>query len=105
MPSPVEGITTLELPVAQLARAVAWYEHHLGLRCTWRGEHEAALAAAQRGAVALYLVQTDAPERLTFRNSRHGYRQSVVDFATGDLPDLHARLKDGGVDVDDLAPN
>jgi catechol 2,3-dioxygenase-like lactoylglutathione lyase family enzyme len=99
----VTRITTIELPVADLDRAVAWYGRHLALTTTWRGEHEAGMAIAAGDPVGLFLVQTAASERLTFHNSRHNHTQSIVDFFTPDLAGLHARLKREGVDVNDLS--
>ena len=105
----VARITTIEVPVADLGRAIAWYERHLGLRLAWRGEHEAAVAPPHAGADApapsLFLVETEDDARLGFRNTRRGYLQSVVDFYTPDLAGLHARLEGAGVDVNPLTPD
>jgi catechol 2,3-dioxygenase-like lactoylglutathione lyase family enzyme len=107
-PALVGRITTVEVPVSDLSRAIAWYERHLGLTVTWRGEHEASLAlpssGPEHGAPALFLVQTEDETRLGFRNTRERFLQSVIDFYTPDLAGLHARLEGAGVDVNPLLP-
>jgi catechol 2,3-dioxygenase-like lactoylglutathione lyase family enzyme len=96
-------ITTVEVPVADLSRALDWYVQKLGLEISWRGEHEATVSLPE-GAAHLFLVQTDDLQRLAFHNSRHGYTQSIVDFYTPDLVGLHAHLREQGIEVNDLQP-
>jgi catechol 2,3-dioxygenase-like lactoylglutathione lyase family enzyme len=99
----VRRITTVEVPVADLTRAIDWYVQKLGLTVGWRGEHEATVALPE-GTAHLFLVETADPERLRFQNSRYGYTQSIVDLYTSDLAGLHAYLCEHGVDVNDLQP-
>lgn len=97
----LESINTVELPVADLARAIAWYESILGLRVQWRGDRSAVVGAGD-GGTRLYLVQTDDPARLRFTNTADGTLHSVVDFYTRDLAATHAQLRRRGVEIDDL---
>jgi catechol 2,3-dioxygenase-like lactoylglutathione lyase family enzyme len=101
----VQALSAVELPVADLDRAVAWYADHLGLAETWRGDGQALLAVAGQAHPGLFLVETEDPARLAFTRTANGRRHSVVDFLVGDLPALHAALTAAGVDADPLEPD
>jgi catechol 2,3-dioxygenase-like lactoylglutathione lyase family enzyme len=98
----VPRITTIEIPVSNLKAAVEWYTMILGLKVlgkfqdTWK---EAMLQFPDQpvGVPAIFLVQTDSPERLRFHNTNHGYTQSIIDFYTADLAAFHRHLKSNGV--------
>ena len=104
-------ISTVEIPVADLARAIEWYQSALGLNCTWSDEHHAMLAEATAAGVqtkstspSILLVRTNDGSRLGFRNTSNGLHHSVIDFQTGDLEAFHAHLLLLGSQVDDLTP-
>lgn len=101
----VEALTTVELPVADLDRAVAWYAAHLGVAETWRGDGQALMAVGGSPHPGLFLVETGDPARLGFSRTSDGRRHSVVDFLVADLPAFHAALSGAGADVDPLKPD
>lgn len=86
------SLDTVEIPVAELARAVDWYARALGWRAEWSDERNALLAAPTAGGVRLLLVQTDDPRRLAFHAGGGELEHSVLDFSTGDLDGLHRHL-------------
>jgi catechol 2,3-dioxygenase-like lactoylglutathione lyase family enzyme len=98
----VPRIATIEIPVSNLKAAVEWYRQILGLKVlgefqdTWK---EAMLQFPEQpvGVPAIYLVQTDSPERLRFHNTNHGYTQSIIDFYAEDLGAFHRHLKSHSV--------
>jgi catechol 2,3-dioxygenase-like lactoylglutathione lyase family enzyme len=98
--------STIEIPVANLKRAVAWYHKALGLNCTWSDDHHALLSGATTlgSGTQILLVETSDPGRLVFHNSWNGVHHSVVDFKTADLEALHEHLRAQSVQVDDLLP-
>ncbi|MBW7475582.1 sigma-70 family RNA polymerase sigma factor [Paenibacillus oenotherae] len=105
----VPRIATIEIPVSDLRRAVQWYGEMLGakLQGEWNGEWTAAMLHFQGGSGAIgvpsiYLVKTEDNRRLTFRNTRHGYIQSVIDLYTHDLKGYYRFLKEHGVDVNEI---
>jgi hypothetical protein len=107
--APSLHIATVEVPVADLGRALAWYQSTLGLACTWSDEHHAMLGGAtaagneNQSAVAnILLVETSDPSRLGFCNTANGLQHSVLDFRTPDLEGLHRHLLLQGTRVDDL---
>lgn len=95
-------IATIEIPVSDLKSAYAWYQKILGLkgpddfRDSWKEVmlqfHEHAA-----GAPTLFLVQTDAADRLRFFNSNYGHTQSIIDFYVEDLGAFHRHLQSLGV--------
>jgi catechol 2,3-dioxygenase-like lactoylglutathione lyase family enzyme len=54
------------------------------------------------GIPSLYLVETNDTNRLRFRNTRHGYVQSIIDFYTHDLQGYYRFLRDNGADVNEV---
>jgi catechol 2,3-dioxygenase-like lactoylglutathione lyase family enzyme len=107
MKVPSVQISTIEIPVADLKRAVAWYGTALGLQCTWSDEHHAMLSGstdATGPGAQILLVETNDPGRLVFQNSWNGVHHSVLDFRTADLEGLHAHLRAQVARVDDLQP-
>jgi catechol 2,3-dioxygenase-like lactoylglutathione lyase family enzyme len=99
-------IHTVEIPVANLKRAIDWYQTALGLICAWSDERHALLSGAQAtgNEPRILLVETDDMTRLGFSNSSNGLHHSVIDFQTLELEDLHAFLHTQGTPVDDLKP-
>ena len=93
------ALSGVEVPVADLDRAIAWYQSALRLQCTWSDAGHAMLTSA---SISILLVETKDGIRLGF--TRNGLRHSVVDFRTDDLEGLHAHLAGLGCDVDALTP-
>ncbi len=108
--TPALQIGCMEVPVADLGRAIAWYGAALGLNCNWSDEHHAMLSGVTQGgektnssAVSVLLVQTTDPWRLGFQNNRNGLQHSVLDFRTADLEGLHSHQLQQGTTVDTLS--
>jgi predicted enzyme related to lactoylglutathione lyase len=108
---PSVRISGVEIPVADLRRALAWYQSALGLSHTWSDEHHAMLTEAPEAnheakstGISILLVQTSDSSRLGFHNPGNGLYHSVLDFRTDDLEGLHQHLLLQGVRVDDLKP-
>lgn len=103
--APRVRINTVEIPVADLARAVEWYERCLGFVAEWSDEHHAMLVAREGDESArILLVETDDHTRLAFRSTKTSVTHSVVDFVSDDLDALHAHLRSCGANADDLGP-
>jgi len=98
----VTRIATVEIPVSDLKAAIAWYAEVLGLNAI--GSYQPSWTEAMlrfpndpAGVPTLYLVQTNATDRLQFYNTNHGYTQSIIDFQTPDLAAFHRHLRSRGV--------
>lgn len=94
-------IGTLEIPVANLLRAIDWYARAFGLECAWSDEAHAVLQWPQGDGPSLLLVATDDAPRLRFKSTHTGLDHAVVDFETDDLESFHAHL---GAMVPGLGP-
>ena len=102
MARPSVRLDSIEIPVADLKRATAWYRSALGLECIWSDQLHALLEAA--AGVRILLVATRDETRLGFHSSHSGVDHSVVDFHTDDLESLHAHLCSQHARVDELGP-
>ncbi|MGG4036506.1 VOC family protein [Paenibacillus cisolokensis] len=105
----VPRIATIEIPVSDLRRAINWYGEMLGakLQEEWNDKWTSAMLHFQGGSGAvgvpsIYLVKTEDRRRLTFKNTRYGYMQSVIDLYTHDLKGYYRFLKERGVDVNEI---
>lgn len=96
-------LSNIEIPVADLKRAIDWYRQALGLACTWSDDHHATLAGGD-GGLQILLVRTDDPARLRFTSTETGLTHAVIDFRTEDLEALHAHLEQLGGEVEPLRP-
>ena len=104
MPLRISGVVTVEIPVAEIARSIEWYEAVLGFRRTFEGTETAMLAAPDGVTLRLFLVRTNDPRRHSFRNTSSGALHSVIDFKTADLAACHRALKERGFPVGDWKP-
>lgn len=87
------SISSVEIPVSDLERAIHWYEQALGYSCTWSDRHHAMLAHEDSVPSAkIFLVATDDPVRIAFRSTHTHVMHSVIDFETDDLESAHAHL-------------
>src|SRR3982751_5662703 len=98
-PTPAARIDTIEIPVADLQRAVAWYERALGLASSWSDAHHALLESPRTSAddsspqgIRVLLVATADPSRLGFDNTHNGLRHILVDLRTHELEASHSPL-------------
>tara|TARA_R110000782_G_scaffold13976_29_gene41149 strand:- start:465 stop:854 length:390 start_codon:yes stop_codon:yes gene_type:complete len=94
-------VETIEVPVGDLRRAVAWYGAHLGFEEEWSDGHH-ALLSSDGGGPKLLLVVVRSGVRLGFTCEATGLRHGVVDVRTDDLGALHAQLAASGTPVDAL---
>lgn len=103
MPSPITiTLSSVEIPVFDLERAVRWYEQALGYSCTWSDQNHAMLVNEGNASSAkILLVETNDTLRLAFRSTNTGIVHSAIDFEADDLEMAHAHL--AGL-IPDLAP-
>lgn len=102
--SKILKITTIEVPVSDLARSIQWFTDVLGFVAKWQGADSAMVHLPEGDSPSLYLVRTEAPERLKFQNTSSGVKHSVIDFYTEDLAGLHALLTQKSATVTALKP-
>jgi RNA polymerase sigma factor (sigma-70 family) len=98
----VPRIVTIELPVSNLIKAISWYKNILGTEVVHESINTAMLrlqGGNRVGVPALYLVQTDDIQRVSFFNTNTNITHSVVDFFVPDLERFHLFLKDQEVEV------
>lgn len=101
----VPRVSTLEIPVTNVKRSVEWYSEMLGTKAVHQDESAAMLhlqGGNRVGVPTLYLVQTESPERLSFKNTNTGVIHSVIDFYIQDLKKFHQFLRDRGVKVTNI---
>ncbi len=93
MRSPITTISSVEIPVSNLERAIRWYEQALGYLCTWSDQHHAMLANEDNASsTKILLVETNDALRLAFHSTNTGIMHSAIDFETDDLERAHAHL-------------
>lgn len=93
MSTPKLCLSSIEIPVENLPRAVHWYRQALGYVSAWSDDHHALLTRNdQPGSARILLVATADPLRLHFKSTRTGVIHSVIDFETDDLDAAHAQL-------------
>src|SRR5690606_15170501 len=66
----VTRISSIEIPVTDRGRSVAWYTSMLGLAVTHQDGETAMLVFDATGVPGLYLVQTDSEDRLKLLNTK-----------------------------------
>ena len=109
----ISRVAAVEIPVSVLEKSVQWYAEILDLAPI--GEVTASAEAVMLrfpGSPAdvpgVYLVRTDATERLGFHTAGRTWPQSIVDFYTDDLAAFHGHLTRYGVPTNrdslDFAP-
>jgi catechol-2,3-dioxygenase len=93
MHSPIITLSSVEIPVSDLKRAIGWYEQALGYSCTWADQHHAMLVNENNASsTKIFLVETNDALRLEFRSTHTGIMHSAIDFETDDLEKAHAHL-------------
>ncbi|MEW9698144.1 sigma-70 family RNA polymerase sigma factor [Paenibacillus sp. SI8] len=98
----VPRISTIEIPVGDMTRAIHWYGQILGTKVVYQDGLTAMLhlqGGNRIGVPTLYLVQTDDPQRLSFFNTNTNIIHSVIDFFVPDLERFRFFLIDQGVEV------
>lgn len=94
-------VAGVEIPVADLKKAIAWYAETFGMKVLGEPEKdwEAAMlyldGGERLGVRNFYLVKTEDDQRLAFVNTHTGVTHSVIDFYSANvksiLADLHVR--------------
>jgi RNA polymerase sigma factor (sigma-70 family) len=98
----VPRIVSIELPVSNLKRSIGWYHDILGTEVVHESQDTALLhlqGGNHVGVPALYLVQTQDKQRLSFLNTNTEIVHSVIDFYVPDLDRFHLFLTNQGVEV------
>lgn len=91
--SPVITVSSVEIPVADLKRAIGWYEQALGYSCAWSDRHHAMLVSENKASsVNIFLVETNDAMRLEFHSTNTKVTHSAIDFKTDDLEKAHEHL-------------
>jgi catechol 2,3-dioxygenase-like lactoylglutathione lyase family enzyme len=104
----IPRIASIEIPVSNMDKAIAWYEEIIGAKAGFRDtEQGTAMLHLNNGAGAvgvpsLYLVETDDTTRLSFFNTLYGYEQSIIDFYTTDLAKFYTFLKENNIAVPEI---
>ena len=97
-----QRLVTIEVPVLDLERAVAWYQRALGLKKEWSDGRRAMLRIP--GGQSLFLVETNDARRLAFSCTSTGIVHSVIDFLVADLAAFHAHFRSLKTGVEELKP-
>ncbi|MCU9612595.1 sigma-70 family RNA polymerase sigma factor [Caldibacillus lycopersici] len=101
----VPRIATIEIPVTNLPKSIAWYSKLLGLKAVYQDENSCMLhlqGSSRIGVPTIYLVKTEDERRLLFKNTFTGIIHSVIDFYIDDLERFHHYLQQEGVKVTNL---
>ncbi len=101
----ISHIATVEIPVTDLNRSVAFYADVLGVKAEFKGEKNAMLSFQAKGVPTIFLVETDEQKSLSFVNSNDGVEHSVIDFYTPSLKEFHEWLQKKNVEVGPLNIN
>jgi catechol 2,3-dioxygenase-like lactoylglutathione lyase family enzyme len=97
-------VVTIEVPVRDLERAVAWYRSVLGFEQVSSEGFSALLRPPGGQGPRLFLVETLDGRRLAFSSTRTGVVHSTIVFYTADLQAFHDRLVALRVHADELKP-
>jgi predicted enzyme related to lactoylglutathione lyase len=93
MSAPNLSISSIEIPVSNLERAILWYEQALAFSCEWSDSHHAMLVHKTNSrSPRVLLVETNDPTRLKFNSTNTNLIHSVIDFETEKLEEAHAHL-------------
>lgn len=101
----ITHIATIEIPVSDLEQAISFYVDILGVEVQFKGENTAMLTFKASGIPSIFLVETEASDRLSFSNSHNNVVHSVIDFYTPNLIELYDWLKEKKVEVGSLNMN
>jgi len=110
MITPRLKISAIEIPAANLKRAVAWYQEVLAFNCVWSDKFHALLeygtstADTSEERIKILLVETSDSTRLLFNNSNTNMLHSVVDFQTDDIDAFHIYLQSKNTVMDIFGP-
>ncbi|MFB4386913.1 VOC family protein [Bacillus sp. BR_10] len=90
----IQQITTIEIPVTNIPRAVSWYEQILEMIVLHQSEEAAMLTFTHGEGPSFYLVKTKHEKRIYFMNSFTGVRHSMIDLFVKDLKNFHQYLSE-----------
>lgn len=93
MTHPNLSISTVEIPVSKLERAILWYDHALGFSCEWSDQHHAILVHKNNpSSPRVLLVETEDSARLFFVSTNTKLVHGAIDFETDNLEAFHTHL-------------
>ncbi|QPC47603.1 VOC family protein [Mangrovibacillus cuniculi] len=98
----VSAVATIEIPVSNLEKSLAFYTEVLAVDIHFKGDKNAMLTFGVKGVPTLFLVETDNVEKLSFANSSTGVEHSIIDFYTPDLKGFYDFLVEKNVEVGSL---
>jgi catechol 2,3-dioxygenase-like lactoylglutathione lyase family enzyme len=98
----VSHIATIEIPVSDLERSIAFYREIFGVSVHFHGEKAAMLTFEAKGVPTIFLVETGSEGKLSFHNTYTGIDHTVVDFYTESLEEFRDWLKGKNVEVGPL---
>ncbi|MCS0674330.1 VOC family protein [Cytobacillus firmus] len=101
----ISHITTVEIPVSNLDRSVAFYVDVLGVKVEFKSEKNAMLSFQAKGVPTIFLVETVDRKSLSFSNSHKGVEHSIIDFYTQSLEEFHHWLQVKNIEVGPLNIN
>jgi len=98
----ISHIATVEIPVSNLDRSVAFYVDVLGVQVEFKGEKNAMLSFQSKGVPTIFLVETEEKKSISFSNSHTGVEHSIIDFYTQSLEEFHHWLQVKNIEVGPL---
>lgn len=101
----VSHIATIEVPVRNLEKSIAFYTEILGVEICFKGNKNAMLSFKKQGVPTIYLVETDDMQELSFKNTNTKIEHSLIDFYTPLLTNFYDWLKEKGIKVGPLNIN
>lgn len=101
IPTILEGVDHLQLPVSDIGRAVEWYSGCLGFTLDWRHGERLAMLSLPSGP-ALLLMKSPSTSRAAFI-SMDGDELPAFHFRTSDMNRLRENLLASGSTVQDIS--
>jgi catechol 2,3-dioxygenase-like lactoylglutathione lyase family enzyme len=101
----VSHIATVEIPVSNLERSIHFYTDILGVKTHFKGKKNAMLSFESIGVPTIFLVETDVPQGLSFKNTNNEVIHSIIDFYSPSLTEFYEWLKEKDVEVGALNVN
>ncbi|MDT8977769.1 VOC family protein [Paenibacillus sp. chi10] len=95
----VPRIATIEIPVSDLRKAIAWYTETFGMKVLGEPDEdwEAAMlyldGGERLGVPNLYLVENQDEQRLAFTNTYTDVTHSVIDFYSANVEEMLIGLR------------
>lgn len=101
----ISHIATIEIPVTNLKKSIAFYLDILNVEIDFEGEKAAMLIFKKKGVPSIYLVEVEGGASLSFQNTNTNVTHSIIDFYTPSLKECYNWLKKKNIDVGTLHIN